>query len=104
MGDSGTHKHPRVRGWFVRRPRYVPRSTPTGASRLNRAKRFFARMTERRIRRGSFKSVEELERAIEGYLGTHNENPRPSPGPKTPASSRPRSSGLANASPRRVNK
>jgi transposase len=77
MDNYGTHKHPRVREWFVRHPRYVPHFTPTSASWLNQVERFFAEITRRRIRRGSFRSVEELERAIEDYLDSHNENPRP---------------------------
>ena len=77
MDNYGTHKHPDTREWFVRHPEYVPHFTPTSASWLNQVERFFAQITERRIRRGSFKSVEELERAIEGYLRSHNERPRP---------------------------
>src|SRR5215210_5552476 len=73
MDNYGTHKHPKVREWFVRHPEYVPHFTPTSASWLNQVERFFAQITERRIRRGSFRSVEELERAIEDYLNTHNE-------------------------------
>ncbi len=77
MDNYGTHKHPKVREWFVRHPEYVPHFTPTSASWLNQVERFFAAITTRRIRRGSFKSVEELERAIEDYLNTHNQRPRP---------------------------
>lgn len=77
MDNYGTHKHPVVRAWFARHPTYVPHFTPTSSSWLNQVERFFAQITERRIRRGAFKSVEELERAIESYLATHNANPRP---------------------------
>jgi transposase len=77
MDNYGTHKHSKVQEWFVRHPEFVPHFTPTGASWLNQVERFFAQITERRIRRGSFRSVDELERAIDGYLNTHNENPRP---------------------------
>jgi transposase len=77
MDNYGTHKHPKVRQWFVRHPEYVPHFTPTSASWLNQVERFFAEITRRRIRRGSFKSVEELERAIGDYLNSHNESPRP---------------------------
>jgi len=77
MDNYGTHKHPRTREWFVRHPDFIPHFTPTGASWLNQVERFFARITERRIRRGSFRGVEELERAIEDYLNTHNRKPRP---------------------------
>jgi len=77
MDNYGTHKHPRVRAWFVRHPEFVPHFTPTGSSWLNQVERFFAEITERRIRRGAFRSVEELERAIEDYLRSHNVQPRP---------------------------
>jgi transposase len=77
MDNYGTHKHPEVRQWFVRHPEYVPHFTPTGASWLNQVERFFAEITRRRIRRGSFRSVEELERAIEDYLNGHNRGPKP---------------------------
>jgi transposase len=77
MDNYGTHKHPVVKAWFTRHPEYVPHFTPTNSSWLNQVERFFAQITERRIRRGAFKSVEALERAIEEYLATHNINPRP---------------------------
>lgn len=51
--------------------------TPTSSSWLNQVERFFAEITERRIRRGAFRSVDELERAIADYLSTHNVHPRP---------------------------
>src|SRR5918995_354414 len=77
MDNYGTHKHPKVREWFVRHPEFVPHFTPTGASWLNQVERFFAQITERRIRRGSFRSVDDLERAIAEYLNAHNQKPRP---------------------------
>jgi transposase len=77
MDNYGTHKHPRVREWFVRHPEFVPHFTPTSSSWLNQVERFFAQITERRIRRGAFKSVAELETAIKDYLRTHNTRPRP---------------------------
>jgi len=77
MDNYGTHKHPKVREWFVRHPEFVPHFTPTSSSWLNQVERFFAEITERRIRRGTFRSVEELERAIEEYLKAHNVHPRP---------------------------
>ncbi len=77
MGNYGTHKHPAVREWFVRHPEFVPHFTPTSGSWLNQVERFFAAITERRIRRGSFRSVGELEEAIADYLRTHNERPKP---------------------------
>ena len=77
MDNYGTHKHAKVREWFVRHPEFVPHFTPTSASWLNQVERFFAQITERRIRRGSFRSVDELERAIADYLRSHNQKPRP---------------------------
>jgi len=77
MDNYGTHKHPRVRDWFVRHPEFVPHFTPTSSSWLNQVERFFAQITERRIRRGAFRSVAELEAAIATYLQTHNQQPRP---------------------------
>lgn len=77
MDNYGTHKHPRVREWFVRHPEFVPHFTPTSGSWLNQVERFFAQITEKRIRRGSFRSVTELETAIADYLRTHNERPNP---------------------------
>lgn len=77
MDNYGTHKHPRVREWFARHPDFVPHFTPTSSSWLNQVERFFAQLTDRRIRRGAFRSVPELERAIEDYLRTHNRTPRP---------------------------
>jgi transposase len=77
MDNYGTHKHPKTKQWFVRHPEFIPHFTPTSASWLNQVERFFGQITEKRIRRGSFKSVEELERAIEDYLRCHNQKPRP---------------------------
>jgi transposase len=77
MDNYGTHKHPRVREWFVRHPEFVPHFTPTSGSWLNQVERFFAQITTRRIRRGAFRSVAELEAAIESYLAAHNRQPRP---------------------------
>jgi transposase len=77
MDNYGTHKHPRVREWFVRHPEFVPHFTPTSSSWLNLVERFFAQITERRIRRGAFRSVAELETAIDSYLRAHNHQPRP---------------------------
>lgn len=77
MDNYGTHKHQRVRVWFARHPEFVPHFTPTSSSWLNQVERFFAAITQRRIRRGAFRSVEELEQAIADYLRYHNAHPRP---------------------------
>jgi transposase len=77
MDNYGTHKHPQVRDWFAKRPRYRLHFTPTSSSWLNQIERWFAEITRKRIRRGTFRSVAELIRAIEDYIGTYNQNPRP---------------------------
>jgi transposase len=77
MDNYGTHKMPKVKRWFARRLRYHLHFTPTSASWLNQVERFFGLITERRIRRGTFGSVRELESAIRDYLTQHNENAKP---------------------------
>lgn len=77
LDNYGTHKHPKVKQWFAARPRYHLHYTPTGASWLNLVERFFAEITRKRIRRGTFLSVKELEQAIYKYLKRHNKSPRP---------------------------
>jgi transposase len=77
LDNYGTHKTPAVKRWFLRHPEYHLHFTPTSASWLNQVERFFAAITEDRIRRGVFTSVGQLERAIHDYLAEHNENPRP---------------------------
>jgi transposase len=77
MDNYGTHKTPRVKRWLQRHPRYEVHFTPTSASWLNQVERFFAEITEQRIRRGVFRSVQALEAAIKEYLEKHNQNPRP---------------------------
>jgi transposase len=77
LDNYGTHKHPQVREWFAKRPRYHLHFTPTSSSWLNQIERWFAEITRKRIRRGTFRSVPELVRAIEDYIGTYNQNPRP---------------------------
>jgi len=77
MDNYGTHKMPKVKRWFARRPRYKVHFTPTSASWLNQVERFFGLLTERRIRRGTFGSVRELESAIRDYLAHHNQNSKP---------------------------
>jgi transposase len=77
MDNYGTHKTPTVKRWFERHPEYHLHFTPTSGSWLNQVERFFAEITEKRIRRGAFRSVAALEAAIMEYLADHNENPRP---------------------------
>jgi transposase len=77
MDNYGTHKMPKVKRWFARRPHYHVHFTPTSASWLNQVERFFGLLTDKRIRRGTFGSVRELEAAIRAYLAHHNESPKP---------------------------
>jgi transposase len=77
LDNYGTHKHPQVREWFAKRPRYHLHFTPTSSSWLNQIERWFAEITRKRIRRGTFLSVRELIGAIEDYIQTYNKNPRP---------------------------
>jgi len=62
---------------MARHPRYHVHFTPTSASWLNQVERFFAALTEKQIRRGSFQSTRQLEAAIREYLGYHNQQPKP---------------------------
>jgi transposase len=75
--NYATHKHPTVRAWLKRHPRFHMHFTPTSASWLNQVERFFGLITEDRIRRGVFRSVAELEIAIQEYLDNHNADPKP---------------------------
>jgi transposase len=77
VDNYGTHKTPKVKRWLQRHPRFVVHFTPTSASWLNQVERFFAEITEKRIRRGAFQNVKALEAAIQDYLDGHNENPQP---------------------------
>jgi transposase len=77
MDNYGTHKTPKVKRWFQRHPEYHLHFVPTYSSWLNQVERFFAEITEKRIRRGSFRSVKSLEQAITEYLENHNKNPKP---------------------------
>ena len=77
LDNYATHKTPEVRAWLDKHPRFKLHFTPTSASWLNMVERFFAEITTRRIRRGSYTSVDDLEAAIYDYLGQHNTKPKP---------------------------
>ena len=77
MDNYCTHKTAAVRNWFNRRPRFHAHYTPTYSSWLNLVERFFSLLTERQIRRGVHRTTRSLERAIEEFIATHNENPKP---------------------------
>src|SRR5262245_22357623 len=77
LDNYGTHKTPEVKAWLSRHRRFQLHFTPTSASWLNLVERFFADITQKRIRRGAFRSVAELEEAIHDYLDRHNADPKP---------------------------
>lgn len=75
--NYATHKHPKVRAWLARHPRWTFHFTPTSASWLNAVEGFFAKLTRRRLKRGIFKSIADLQAAINRYLAEHNLDPKP---------------------------
>lgn len=75
--NYSTHKHAKVRAWIEKHPRFHVHFTPTSASWLNMVERFFRDLTTDRLRRGVFHSVPDLIAAIESYVVSHNENPKP---------------------------
>ncbi len=77
MDNYATHKHKKVRAWLARHPRYHVHFTPTYASWLNQVERWFGIITQRAIRRGSFRKVKELVERIEQFLGGYNKHPKP---------------------------
>ena len=79
MDNYSTHKSPLVQRWLKpkKRRRFHLHFTPTRSSWLNQVERWFAEITRKRIRRGSFNSVQELEKAIYEYLVAWNEAPKP---------------------------
>jgi transposase len=77
VDNYGTHKTAMIRKWFAKRPRFHVHFTPTYGSWINLVERWFAELTNKRIRRGVFRSVKELEAAIREYIDVHNEDPKP---------------------------
>jgi transposase len=77
VDNYATHKTPAVKRRLKAHPRFHLHFTPTSASWLNMVERFFAEITRNRIRRGTFKSVDELKAAIADYLDKHNADPKP---------------------------
>jgi transposase len=77
MDNYGTHKTKLIRNWFAKRPRWHVHFTPTSASWINLVERFFALLTDRAVRRGSFQTVTELEAAITTYIDAANADPKP---------------------------
>lgn len=77
LDNLSTHKAPAAKRWLARHPRFHLHFTPTHASWLNQVERFFGLLTEHALRRGSHTSPKMLRAAIELYLDSHNENPKP---------------------------
>jgi len=77
VDNYGTHKTAIIRKWFAKRPRFHIHFTPTYGSWINLVERWFAELTNKRIRRGVFRSVKDLEAAIREYIDVHNEDPKP---------------------------
>ena len=77
VDNYATHKHPKVMEWLEQHPRFVFHFTPTSAAWLNAVEGFFAKLTKRRLKRGVFRSLQELKDAIHSFLGNINANPKP---------------------------
>ena len=75
IDNYGAHKHPRVQSWLQRHPRFHLHFTPTSSSWLNLIERWFAHLTQKRIRRGSFHNLRALTEAIDAYIASTNQNP-----------------------------
>jgi putative transposase len=77
VDNYAAHKHPKVRAWLAARPRFHVHFTPTYASWLNQVERWFALLSQRQIRRGSFVSAKHLVAQITAFVESYNEKSRP---------------------------
>jgi transposase len=77
MDNYATHKTPDIRRWLVKRPRFHVHFTPTSASWTNLVERWFATLTAKQLRRGTFRSTLQLEATIKDYIAIGNEDPKP---------------------------
>ena len=77
VDNYATHKHEKVQRWLAQHKRFHIHFTPTSSSWLNMVERFFRDLSEKQLRRGSFRSVEELVAAVDGYIEQHNHKPKP---------------------------
>ena len=75
--NYAAHKHPKVRAWLARHPTWVFHFTPTSASWINAVEGFFSALTRRRLKRGVFCSIADLQAAINRYIAEHNDDPKP---------------------------
>jgi transposase len=77
VDNYATHKHPKVREWLARHRRWTFHFTPTSASWLNAVEGFFAKLTRRRLKRGVFRSLDDLKTVINRFITETNANPTP---------------------------
>ena len=77
LDNYATHKHPKVRAWLDRHPRWTFHFTPTSASWLNAVEGFFAKLTNRRLKRGVFASIVDLQTTINRFVAETNRQPKP---------------------------
>jgi transposase len=77
LDNYAAHKHPKVRAWLARHPRFVFHFTPTSTSWLNAVEGYFAKLTTRRLKRGVFRSIVDLQAAINRFLAETNDHPKP---------------------------
>ena len=77
MDNYGTHKEPQVQAWLKKHPRFVCHFIPTSSSWLNLVERWFGVLDDKAIRRGVFRSVEDLKAAIDAFLKAWNKDPKP---------------------------
>lgn len=77
LDNEAAHKHPKVRAWLDRHPRWSFHFVPASCSRLNAVEGFFAKLSRRRLQRGVFHSVVDLQAAINRFVREHNIQPKP---------------------------
>ncbi|MFE0921895.1 transposase, partial [Streptomyces nigra] len=77
LDNYATHKTPDIKKWLLAHPRFQLHFTPTSASWLNLVERWFAELTQKKLKRGVHRSVQALERDIRAWLADWNEHPRP---------------------------
>ena len=84
LDNYAAHKHPKVRHWLERHQRWTFHFTPTSCSWLNAVEGFFAKLAKRRLKRGVFQSIIDLQAAINRFVAEHNQTPKPFTWPADP--------------------
>jgi transposase len=77
LDNASTHKTPAIQRWLIAHPRFVLHFTPTSSSWLNLLERWFSELTNKKLKRGTHRSVRELNHDIRAWIDTWNESPRP---------------------------